>query len=305
MGNQISNSAELGQPLPRGETERAQTERAMSEPLSSSEQDVSRRSESIRPIRALLRGLDSLRSLNARNGVTVTEIAEETGLPRTTAYRILETLCVGGYAVRDPADDRYRPTIAVRALSEGFEDEPWIREIAKPHIEQLCKEIVWPVAIATLSGTTMLVRETTDKNSPLALERYSAGVRVTLLGSAVGRIYLAYCPTEQRETLLRILAHSDAPNDSLARESGLVERMLSEARQQGHIFHVRESHRETTVAVPVISDGKLLASMNMRYMTSALTPQQVVKDYVPRIKDTARRIGEAFAAAARPNSVAG
>lgn len=258
-----------------------------------------RKSESIRPIRALLRGLDSLRCLNAHNGVTVTEIAEQTGLPRTTAYRILETLCVGGYAVRDPADDRYRPTISVRSLSEGFEDEPWVREIAKPQIEALCREIVWPISVATLSGTNMLVRETTDKNSPLALERYSAGLRVAILGSAAGRIYLAFCLPQQRETLIKILAHSESPNDSLARESGLVERVLNDARQHGYAFHIRESHRETTVSVPVMNGSTLLASLTMRYMTSALTPQQVIKDYVPRLKETARQIGQSFTAANR------
>lgn len=253
-----------------------------------------RKSDSIRPIRALLRGLDSLRSLNAHNGVTVTEIAEETGLPRTTAYRILETLCVGGYAIRDSADDRYRPTIRVRSLSDGFEDEPWIREIAKPLIDELCKEIVWPVAIATLSGTSMLVRETTDRDSPLALERYSAGHRVPILGSAAGRVYMSYCPEEQRDTLLKILSQSESPNDSFAREAGLVERILSETRAQGFAFHMREAQRETTASVPILSEGQILACLTMRFMTSALTPEQVVQDYVPRLQNSASQIGAAF-----------
>ncbi len=262
-------------------------------PQSSSSAD-NRKSDSIRPIRALLRGLDSLQSLNARNGVTVTEIAEETGLPRTTAYRILETLCVGGYAVRDTADARYRPTIRVRALSDGFEDEPWIREIAKPLIDELCKQIVWPVAIASLSGTTMLVRETTDRDSPLALERYSAGHRVPILGSAAGRVYLSYCSEQQRNTLLKILSRSEAPNDSFAREAGLVERILGETRANGYAFHMREAQRETTASVPVLSEGQLLACLTMRFMTSALTPKQVVQDYIPRLQTCARRIGDAF-----------
>jgi IclR family mhp operon transcriptional activator len=294
MGNSFSNGPVGGEvqaehTAPQGVTPASNGRAAQVDAMT-----AVRKSESIRPIRALLRGLDSLRSLNAHNGVTVTEIAEETRLPRTTAYRILETLCVGGYAVRDPADDRYRPTIFVRALSEGFEDEPWVREIAKPEIERLCKEIVWPIAVATLSGTTMLIRETTDKNSPLALERYSAGIRVPILSAAGGRVYLAFCPVEQRETLLKILSHSEVPSDSLARESGAVERMLSEARQNGYAFHVRESHRETTVAVPIMSEGKILASLVMRYMSSALTPPQVVKDHVPRLKAVAKTIGDAF-----------
>jgi DNA-binding IclR family transcriptional regulator len=115
--------------------------------------------ESTRPIRALMRGLDALTVLNMRDGATVSEVAHEIRLPRTTVYRILETLCNAGFVFRDAADDRYRLTIQVRALSEGFVDEAWVTQIAKPLITELSREIGWPVSIATLSGTAMRVRE--------------------------------------------------------------------------------------------------------------------------------------------------
>ena len=76
--------------------------------------------ESTRPIRALMRGLDALTVLNLRDGATVSEVAQEIRLPRTTVYRILETLCSAGFVFRDAADDRYRLTILVRGLSHGF-----------------------------------------------------------------------------------------------------------------------------------------------------------------------------------------
>ncbi len=81
--------------------------------------------ESTRPIRALMRGLDALTFLNLRDGATVSEVAQEIRLPRTTVYRILETLCTTGFVFRDAADDRYRLTILVRGLSDGFDDEAW------------------------------------------------------------------------------------------------------------------------------------------------------------------------------------
>jgi len=40
--------------------------------------------ESTRPIRALTRGLDALTVLNSRDGATVSEVAQEIRLPRTT-----------------------------------------------------------------------------------------------------------------------------------------------------------------------------------------------------------------------------
>src|SRR5215470_4917872 len=108
--------------------------------------------ESTRPIRALIRGLDALTVLNLRNGATVSEIAQEIKLPRTTTYRILETLSHAGYVYRDDHDDRYRLTIMVRGLSDGFDDEAWVTQIARPYLYSLCSEIVWPVGIASLSA---------------------------------------------------------------------------------------------------------------------------------------------------------
>ena len=99
----------------------------------------------------------------------------------------------------------------VRALSDGFDDEAMLAHIAKPHLAALGAQIVWPVAVATPSGATMMIRETTDRQSPLALERYSAGFRVPMLASAAGRAYLAYCSTSQREALLELLARSSLP----------------------------------------------------------------------------------------------
>ena len=92
--------------------------------------------ESTRPIRALSRGLDALTVLNLRNGATVSEVAQEIRLPRTTTYRILETLSHAGFVYRDTNDDRYRLTIMVRGLSDGYDDETWVTQIARPYIHE-------------------------------------------------------------------------------------------------------------------------------------------------------------------------
>lgn len=76
------------------------------------------KSEPVRPIRALLRGLQALAALTAGEGLTVTETARRARLPRTTAYRVLETLRLGGYVERD-TDDRYRATAKAAELAVG------------------------------------------------------------------------------------------------------------------------------------------------------------------------------------------
>ncbi len=190
--------------------------------------------ESTRPIRALMRGLDALTVLNLRDGATVSEVAQEIRLPRTTVYRILETLCNAGFVFRDAADERYRLTILVRGLSDGFDDEAWVTQIAKPFINDLCRDIVWPISIATLSGTTMLVRESTDHGSPLAFERYPAGFRAPLLTTATGRVYLANSRPPQRDTLIDILARSNKEDDKPARARAELQRALAEIKAAGY-----------------------------------------------------------------------
>src|SRR5260370_4274406 len=189
--------------------------------------------ESTRPIRALVRGNDELTTINERNGATVCEITHQIRLPRTTTYRILETLTHAGYVYRDPADGRYRLTIMVHRLADGFDDDAWVTQIARPCIDELGREVMWPVAFASLSGTQMLVRETTDHRSPLAIERFSPGLRLPLLSTAAGRIHLAFCSAEQRESLLEILRLSTSEVDSLAHNRAEFDKTLEDTRQTG------------------------------------------------------------------------
>ncbi len=252
--------------------------------------------ESTRPIRALMRGLDALTVLNLRNGATVSEVAGEIRLPRTTTYRILETLCQVGYVFRDPSDDRYRLTIMVRGLSDGFDDEAWVTLIARPHLYELGREILWPVAIATLSGASMLVRETADHRSPLAVERYSAGFRVPLLTTAAGRAYLAHCPARQRESLLDILCRSAREEDRPARDRAEAARMIEEVRAQGYgtATRARRVSDETSIAVPIQLEDRVLACVAVRFSSTEVPMQLALERFLPRLRDASGRIRSRF-----------
>jgi IclR family transcriptional regulator, mhp operon transcriptional activator len=252
--------------------------------------------ESTRPIRALMRGLDALTVLNLRDGATVSEVAQEIRLPRTTVYRILETLCNAGFVFRDPADDRYRLTILVRGLSDGFDDEAWVTQIAKPVIYDLSREIVWPVSIATLSGTTMLVRESTDHSSPLAIERYSAGFRAPLLSTSTGRVYLANSPAPQRDLLIDILTRSNKPEDKPARARGELLRALAEVKALGYATATRTRRlmEEVSLSVPILLDDRVLASLTARFAASAVPAKSGVERFLPKLRQCAAKISTLF-----------
>jgi IclR family mhp operon transcriptional activator len=252
---------------------------------------------STRPIRALLRGLEVLHVLNQQNGATVSEVASAIDLPRTTTYRILETLCHAGYAYRAASDERYRLTILVRGLSDGFDDEAWVTQVARPYMYELCNELVWPIAIATLSGSTMLIRQTTDHRSPLAVEKRGPGFRVAILGSASGLAYLAYCSKEQREALLDLLAKSKRAEDQPAQNRKKVYDLLMETRKRGYALwrRPRRISDELSLSVPILAaDERLLASLTIRFSSTAVPEADAVQRFVPRLKAVAQRIGKEF-----------
>ncbi len=254
--------------------------------------------ESTRPIRALNRGLEVLTELNRLERAAINTLANAVGLPRTTTYRILETLRLAGYVERDAHDDCYRPTIRVRALSDGFDDEAMVAHIAKPYLASLCASIVWPIAIATPAGGAMMIRETTDMQSPLALEQYGSGIRVPMLTSAAGRAYLAFCTAPQREALLELLARSSAPEDRLVRSRAEVEHILNETRTQGYGMaqRARRVSEEISLAIPVRSKDRVLATVSVRYAATAVPLRTAVDQFLPKMRDAVAKIEQEFSA---------
>ncbi|WP_186151701.1 helix-turn-helix domain-containing protein, partial [Burkholderia gladioli] len=67
-------------------------------------------------VRGLARGLQVLRALNAMEDghATSQQLADLTGLHRTTVRRLLETLMEEGFVRRSTSDDSFRLTLAVR-----------------------------------------------------------------------------------------------------------------------------------------------------------------------------------------------
>jgi IclR family mhp operon transcriptional activator len=248
--------------------------------------------EATRPVRALHRGLQVLAALNQAGRAPINALAAAAGLSRTTTYRILETLRAAGFVERDAHDDCYRPSVRVRALADGFDDATRVAHIAKPLLDTLGAQLLWPLALATPCGATMLIRHATDPQKPATLEHYGTGARVPMLASAAGRVHLACCAPAQREALLEWLARSSLPEDRLARNRVEVERLLLETRSQGYgmVHRARRVSEETSLAVPVRARERILAAVTLRYAASAVPLRQAIEQFIPKLRELAQRI---------------
>src|SRR5208283_4670980 len=179
-----------------------------------------------KPIRSFARGLAVLSALNRHGSATALTLARETGVPRATVYRLLQTLFDDGYVGRGTADDRFHLRLKVRGLSEGFEDEQWITAIAGPAVLELTRRIAWPCDVSTLDGLKMVIHETTHRIAPLSIDRNMVGQELPILSSASGLAYISFLPKEEQQTLLGLLARSGDPRDALARDPAQASRLI-------------------------------------------------------------------------------
>jgi IclR family mhp operon transcriptional activator len=89
-------------------------------------------------VRALSRGLNILRFLNRAGAARVAEISLELKLPRSTVYRLLNTLEEEGYVVYSASNSRVRLSPLATALGDSSSMRSRLCQVAAPIIAK------WP-----------------------------------------------------------------------------------------------------------------------------------------------------------------
>lgn len=243
------------------------------------------------PMRSALRTLTVLRALNIHNGATVAELSVVTGISRPALYRILETLREAGYISVDIAGKHYCLTMLVRSLAEGFTDEDWVTQIARPALASLQRKVVWPTDLGTFRSNGMWIRETTRRLSPLTIDRGVAGTRFCMLGSATGRAYLAFCRPDEREQILRNLRLSVEPGNELILRPKRLEELLEDVRKRGYGYRYGEPPKESgAIAVPILAGERIFGCVNMTFMAATLTPEEAARKHLSDLLESAHAI---------------
>jgi IclR family mhp operon transcriptional activator len=239
---------------------------------------------------SLKRGLRALSLLNLREVLTATELAAELRLPRTTARRVLDTLVEEGYAEKIPREHKYRLTPMVNVLSSGFSDESWIAHVAEPLLTKKTIEIGWPLVVATPSGDQMMVRVSTDRLTPLALDHFGVGFKTPMVHGTSGHVMLAFMSQPHRELTLQVIRSSTDPKQALAREDARIRSIVTAVRAQGFAHIIYKEYPEASVGVPIFLNGVARACLLMGYVKAALKPAQIVEKYVPQLKSLSEAI---------------
>lgn len=205
------------------------------------------------------------------------------------------TLVAEGYVKREQHGHKFRLTAQVHSLSAGYDEDEFIAQCASPIIDALGKEIRWPLALTMPVGENMMVRVATDHKSPLAIQRYYPGYTAPILHTTTGQIFLAFCSDLDRRELLKSIGSSNDDRQALAQNPNALGYILERIRVDQYRIIEHDIYPEGSLGVPVFFSGKIIGGIVLRYIKSAMKPKQLIKDYLPLLKEAALEIEHTLA----------
>lgn len=231
------------------------------------------------PIEPVRRSFAILEALSRRPHGTIAALAEETGLPRPTAVRLLQTLMALGYVTQVSRDAGYRLTDRVLGLAQGIRFIDHFVDAAAPHMQRFTREHGWPLYLAAKSHRALVIRYSTAAESPMAFERLALRRHSPILSGAVGRAWLAFCSDEERRATLRDLG---------VRNDARLAATLARIRRDGHAFAVTaRPGRLQGIAVPIRGRDRLLGCMSMRFLRSTMKEEEAGTRFGPLLGELA------------------
>lgn len=250
---------------------------------------------------ALDRGIQILAELGNAQGLTLSEISQRTGIPKSTTHRLLKRLCEQNLVRQNLLDQRYRSNVLLPQQAEVHippAEQPLI-EIICQHAEALTDQVLWPSDIFIPIDNQLILVESTRALTRLHIAHCRIQTQVDMLRSAAGRALLAFSEQEDSERYLQ-QAWKEPSCHQGDRQlfTQAWPRLCEQIRQQGYAFRAPSYFGERSsgdelraMAVPVIVDGKVRACINLVWPKLFASEERFAKDYAAPLLQTAADIG--------------
>lgn len=243
-------------------------------------------------IQPISRALQLLAALNRRPLTTIEELHHDTELPKPTIVRLLQALMAVGYVEQISRSAGYRLSAKMLTLTSGYRQRDLLVDVARPLMDGFTRVHKWPLYLATLEDLTMSVRYSTAELSLVAPDHLPGyHYPFSLLVSAFGKAYLAFCPAAERRELLSQLVDATDVQDGLARDAVTVKAMLALVRKNGYATTGSiPGDRGRGIAVPVHQGHRLVGAISMRHYRSTMTEAAAVPRYLEPLQQLATAI---------------
>jgi IclR family transcriptional regulator, acetate operon repressor len=151
---------------------------------------------------AVTRALALLKTFGgSRPEYTLGELAQATGLNKTTAHRILAALEQEEFVTRNPRTGAYRLGAELIALGSIAVRTHDLRTVARPTLEELAAATGETTTLEVLSQRQALVLDEVSSRFLVGTTQ-DVGSRLPLHATSTGKLLLAHAPTAEIEAVL-------------------------------------------------------------------------------------------------------
>ena len=237
----------------------------------------------------LERGLSVLRAFGRDNPqMTLSEMAEVTGLSPAAARRCLNTLVKLGYVAKHHRYFLLRPE--VMSFASAYLDSMSLGELVRPHLQAVRDETGDSSSLAVLSGYDILYLVHVSTNRMVRLAA-GVGTHYPAYATSLGRAMLAFESDAVRSHYLDTCSMTAFTEHTVTSKEQL-RHVLADARRNGYAAVQDElDYGLVSLAVPILDEaGRSLAAINCSTSTSRARKDELVKTRLMVLQNAARHI---------------
>jgi len=242
-------------------------------------------------VRSVDRAFAIVRAFGRENpSLTLSQVAERTGLTRASARRFLLTLQALGYVGSEGRQFFLRP----RILDLGFAylSSVPVFDIVETHMEAMVQQVQESSSASVLDGTDVIytIRVPTRRIMSVQIE---VGTRLPAYATSMGRVLLAALAPAQLDDYFHQAKMQKLTPLTVTDQKG-VRAAIDRAREQGWCLLDQELEVGVrSVAVPLHdSVGRVFAAMNISTNATRVPAERLLGEHLPLLRKTAGAIDE-------------
>src|SRR5918995_4499861 len=225
-------------------------------------------------VQSVDRAITVMELLSRRGWSGVTDVANELGINKSTAYRLLTTLRDRGLVEQDAATEKYRLGFGLITLASSVTADLDVARCSRPVCDWLAERTRETVTVAVLEGDdAVILYQSNSRSSALSVDW--SGRHTPLHATAAGKIFLHGMPEDQLRRLLRRRLERFTEN-TVVEPTGLREQLRG-IQEQGFAFTVEELEVGlNAVGAPIrCAEGALVGSVSVSGPAFRLPPDSI------------------------------
>lgn len=223
------------------------------------------------------------------------DIAVSTGIPSSTALRMINTLLTLGYITQSPITLRYSLSLKFAHIGNCVTSQISIRDVAHPFLIELSRTCLESVCIAQEQDMEIVYIDVVDGPDNMLKTTQYIGKRAPMHSTGVGKMFLLnYSDDQLRELiehkgLAELTPHTISSYDELRSE-------LDRIRELGYALDDEECELGARCIATGIRDytGKIVCGLSVSGPISRMTMKRI-QEISPIISDCAKQISKLLA----------